>query len=95
MSVDYDVRRDVELVKSEQDEAVRDLVAAVPAQAAPLDESELLADLELPGADLSGEVLSVSVLPQQADEFRCGSCFLVLHQAQRVSASADLCRDCA
>jgi hypothetical protein len=95
MSVDYDVRRDVDAVKTEQDEAVRALVATVPAPTVVVDESELLADLELPGADLSSEVLAVSVLPQQPDEFRCTSCFLVLHQAQRVSASADLCRDCA
>ncbi len=95
MSVDYDVRRDVDALKSEQDDEVRQLVATVPEQTRPVDESALLEDLELPGADLSDEVLSVSVLPQQAYEFRCESCFLVLHQAVRASATRDVCRDCA
>lgn len=95
MSVDYDVRRDVEAVKTEQDEAVRSYVAAVPATRLPVDEAELLADLELPGADLSAEVLSISVIPQQADEFRCGSCFLVLHRSRRASTSVEACLDCA
>ncbi|MCA0329995.1 MAG: DUF4193 family protein [Actinobacteria bacterium] len=91
MSVDYDVRRDVEAVKEEQEQLVRTLVA-VPAPR-PTDETELLSDLELPGADLSDEILSVAVLPQQADEFRCTRCYLVLHQRLRVED--DVCRDCA
>ncbi len=91
MSVDYDVRRDVEAVKEEQEQLVRTLVA-VPAQR-PTDETDLLADLELPGADLSDEVLSVAVLPQQADEFRCTRCYLVLHQ--RLQIDDGICRDCA
>jgi hypothetical protein len=70
-------------------------VPVVPRAATLVDEAELLADLELPGADLSAEVLSVSVIPQQADEFRCGSCFLVLHRTLRASAARDTCLDCA
>jgi len=31
-----------------------------------------------PGADLSGEELSVRVVPKQADEFTCSACFLIL-----------------
>jgi hypothetical protein len=53
--------------------------------------------LELPGADLSGEELSVRVLPRQADEFTCMSCFLVHHRSQ-LSHEKDgqpICRDCA
>jgi hypothetical protein len=92
MSVDLDVRRDGELLASEQDDVVRAYAAAVPAQR-PTDEAELLADLELAGADLSAEVLTVVVRPQQADEFRCACCFLVLHRARL--AAADVCRDCA
>ena len=30
---------------------------------------------ELPGADLSGEELTVTVVPVRADEFTCSSCF--------------------
>lgn len=92
MSVDYDVRRDGDLLASEEEEAVR---AYVPVQAVQrtVDEQELLADLTLPGADLSSESLAVVVRPQQHDEFRCSRCFLVLHRAQRTVD--DLCRDCA
>lgn len=52
---------------------------------------------ELPGADLSGEELSVTVIPQRADEFTCSSCFLVQHRSRLRSSSGGLpvCADCA
>lgn len=53
--------------------------------------------LELPGADLSNEELTVRVLPRQADEFTCSSCFLVQHRSQLSArrAPAQVCLDCA
>jgi len=51
---------------------------------------------ELPDADLSGEELTVRVLPKQADEFTCSSCFLVQHQ-YRLAMQKDgkfICTDC-
>jgi Domain of unknown function (DUF4193) len=61
-----------------------------------LDESDN-ESLELPGADLSNEELSVRVLPRQADEFTCTNCFLVHHRSQlaREKNGEMLCRDCA
>ncbi|BBY40533.1 hypothetical protein MMAN_46670 [Mycobacterium mantenii] len=52
---------------------------------------------ELPGADLSGEELSVTVIPQRADEFTCSSCFLVQHRSRMRGPSSGLpvCADCA
>ena len=52
---------------------------------------------ELPGADLSGEELSVTVIPQRADEFTCSSCFLVQHRSRMRASSSGLpvCADCA
>ena len=47
-----------------------------------VDEAELAETFELPGADLSGEELSVRVVPKQADEFVCSSCFLVQHTSR-------------
>ena len=47
-----------------------------------VDEAEQAEGFELPGADLSGEELSVRVLPRQADEFTCSRCFLVRHRSQ-------------
>ena len=62
-----------------------------------VDEAELAESLELPGADLSNEELSVRVLPRQADEFTCSSCFLVHHRSQLASDRGGrlVCRDCA
>ena len=52
---------------------------------------------ELPGADLSNEDLSIRVIPRQADEFTCSSCFLVHHRSQ-LAGTRDgrlVCRECA
>lgn len=62
-----------------------------------VDETEQAEGFELPGADLSGEELSVRVLPRQADEFTCGRCFLVHHRSQLAGEERGLpiCSDCA
>jgi hypothetical protein len=62
-----------------------------------VDETELAENLELPGADLSNEELSVRVLPRQADEFTCSRCFLVHHRSQLASEKNGqlICRECA
>ena len=61
------------------------------------DEAEAAESFELPGADLSHEELTVRVLPRQADEFTCASCFLVKHRAQQAMEKNGLvyCVDCA
>jgi Domain of unknown function (DUF4193) len=59
------------------------------------DETELAESYELPGADLSHEVLSIEVTPRQTDEFTCTVCFLVQHVSRRSSPAADVCGDCA
>jgi len=52
---------------------------------------------ELPGADRSDEELTVRVIPKQADEFTCTSCFLVHHRSRLADAgnARMLCADCA
>ncbi|QFU98461.1 hypothetical protein KDY119_01977 [Luteimicrobium xylanilyticum] len=62
------------------------------------DETEAAEGFELPGADLSGEELSVRVLPQQANEFTCSRCFLVHHRSQLAYTTKDgqpVCTECA
>ncbi|KAA0082486.1 DUF4193 domain-containing protein [Mycolicibacterium sp. P9-64] len=61
------------------------------------DEGEDLEGFELPGADLSGEEFTVRVLPKQADEFTCSSCFLVQHRHRLARQLGDrlICADCA
>lgn len=49
----------------------------------------------LAGADLGDAALAVAVVPQQAYEFRCDRCYLVLHRSLRAAADLDSCRDCA
>jgi len=62
-----------------------------------VDETEQAEGYELPGADLSNEELSVRVLPRQADEFTCTSCFLVHHRSQLAKefGGQPICRECA
>jgi hypothetical protein len=58
-----------------------------------LDEADTVDDIELPGADLSGEEL---IIPQAADEFTCSSCFLVRHRSQlaREKSGLTYCLEC-
>ena len=60
------------------------------------DEVEAAEAFELHGADLSHEELTVRVLPRQADEFTCASCFLVKHRSQlaETRGGLDYCVDC-
>ncbi len=60
------------------------------------DEAEAADLFDLPGADLSSEEISVQILPAQADEFTCASCFLVRHRSQIAHTKDALlfCRDC-
>ena len=62
-----------------------------------LDERDTAEGIEPPGADLSGEVLTMPVVPQQADEFTCTSCFLVQHRSRIAAHTAGrpFCIDCA
>ena len=98
MATDYDAPRktDDELAA----ESIEDLKARRAEKASPLidiDENELAEGLELPGADLSGERLTVQVLPRQADEFTCTKCFLVHHRSQLDHEGKDgpVCAECA
>jgi predicted RNA-binding Zn-ribbon protein involved in translation (DUF1610 family) len=101
MSIDYDAPRpssnDEESV--EQLEELRAVSATRAAQRPDVeqDEAEAADTFELPGADLSGEELTVKVLPKQADEFTCASCFLVHHRSRLAQSQGTqyICRDCA
>lgn len=62
------------------------------------DENAIAEDYELPGADLSNEDSSVTVIPMQGDEFVCSQCFLVKHRSQLAYTTADgepVCEECA
>jgi Domain of unknown function (DUF4193) len=94
---DYDAPR-----RRDTDEPTADPLKEVAsgltvADDAGVDDDDLADLFELPGADLSGEELIVKVIPKQADEFTCSSCFLVHHRSRLYSTVDGLstCADCA
>ncbi|MBA8825689.1 hypothetical protein FHX42_003055 [Saccharopolyspora lacisalsi] len=99
MATDYDAPRrndseelaedSLEELKAKRNDAQSGVVDA--------DESEMAENFELPGADLSGEEMTVKVLPKQADEFTCSKCFLVHHRSRLAEERGGqlVCRDCA
>ncbi|OHT62604.1 DUF4193 domain-containing protein, partial [Mycobacterium syngnathidarum] len=66
------------------------------ADTAVIDEDEVVDSFDLPDADISGEELSVRVIPKQADEFTCSSCFLVQHRNRLALQKGEqqLCVEC-
>jgi hypothetical protein len=97
--IDYDSPRRP-AVDIEDDDSLEELKARSTAAQSPtvdLDEAEVADSFELPGADLSGEELTVTVVPMQRDEFRCTRCFLVHHRSQLTARTdgQNVCRECS
>ena len=99
MATDYDAPR-----RSNDDDLATDSLEELKARRneassadVDVDETDTAESFELPGADLSGEELSVRVIPRQADEFTCSSCFLVQHRSRLASEKNGvmICTDCA
>jgi hypothetical protein len=99
MATDYDAPRRTEESELGEDslEELKARRAEAQSGSVDVDEADLAESLELPGADLSGEELTVRVLPMQDDEFRCVCCFLVHHRSQLAETrdGQPVCRDCA
>ena len=98
MATDYDASRKTEDEQKEESREARRLTSGEQDKTSGKideDEAELAESYELPGADLSDEILSIEVTPRQNDEFTCTSCFLVQHASRRSSPTADVCGDCA
>jgi Domain of unknown function (DUF4193) len=93
---DYDARR---VSESDAEKSELRQLASLPqdSPAAGDDDPNDATFFEPPGADLSGEELSVTVIPLRTDEFTCSSCFLVQHRNRLRSTSSGLpvCADCA
>ncbi len=90
MTVDYDVRR--RSTTEEQDDSLDLLATPAGPEIDDGDDS-----YDLPDADFATDELLVRVIPKQADEFTCSSCFLVHHRS-RLAAGRDggtICTDCA
>ena len=99
MATDYDAPR-----RNESDEPSEDSLEELKARrneaqsaVVDIDEGDTAESFELPGADLSGEELTVKVIPKQADEFTCSVCFLVQHRSRLAADNGGrlVCVDCA
>ena len=98
MATDYDTpRKTDEELHEESIEELKAKRAEVQSGKIDIDEEEEAENLELPGADLSGEELSVRVVPKQEDEFTCSRCFLVSHISNLAKGNGAnaVCKECA
>lgn len=95
MATDYDTPRTTE-VDDSPEQSLEALKARRADAAADLgdDADPFEAELDVPG-DLAGEELTLRVLPRQADEFTCSSCYLVHHRSQLADRAHMVCSDCA
>jgi hypothetical protein len=98
MPTDYDAPRAQST--DESDQSLEDIAARRREQAdvavLDVDDGDAVDAIDLPDIDLSGEELIVRVIPKQADEFTCSSCFLVHHRNRLALQSGDklVCSDC-
>ena len=98
MATDYDApRKTDEELAEESLEDLKARRAQKTSGAIDIDEVEAAENLELPGADLSDESLTIQVLPKQIDEFTCSKCFLVHHRSQldHEGKNGPVCSDCS
>ena len=98
MATDYDSpRKTDEELHEESLEELKARRADAKSGQVDIDEEEEAQNIELPGADLSGEELAVRVVPRQENEFTCSRCFLVHHHTQlaRGEGAKAVCKDCA
>src|SRR6476661_5547472 len=95
-NIDYDTPRQP-VVEEDSLEELQTRRTTAQTAAADLDGPDPSEVVELPGADLSDEELTVAVVPMQADEFRCSSCFLVHHRSQLARQVGDelICSECS
>jgi len=97
-TTDYDSpRRPVVDIEEDSLEELKSRRTSAQSPSVDVDEAEAAEGFELPGADLSDEELTVTVVPMLSDEFRCSRCFLVHHRSQ-LAAQRDgenICRECA
>jgi hypothetical protein len=98
-TTDYDAprRSTIEEADTESLDALKSARTDAQSPVVDLDEGETAEGIELPGADLSGEELTMPVIPKRADEFTCTSCFLVQHRSRIAVGAGDraVCVDCA
>jgi hypothetical protein len=97
MAADYDAPR---VTEADAEESLEELTSRRKKDAATavidVDDGDAADSFDLRGADLTGEELTVRVVPKQADEFVCSSCFLVQHHSRLAlhSDGQQFCTEC-
>jgi hypothetical protein len=96
MATDYDAPRKTDEELNEESLEELKSQSATKASSIDIDEADLNESLELPGADLSDESITVMVIPKKADEFTCSKCFMVSHRSQlaKESKQGPICQEC-
>jgi hypothetical protein len=98
MTIEYDKPRNVD--DDPIDESVAQLVTQRAAEVVngmlDDDTAEFPDSFEIPEVDLSGEELIVRVIPRQANEFTCSSCYLVhpLYRIAQETEAGSICSEC-
>ncbi|AKK11262.1 DUF4193 domain-containing protein [Corynebacterium uterequi] len=96
MATDYDAprRRAEDEIESDSLEGLK---AAETAPSGMDEDGEIIEAFEPPSVDLTGEELSVNVVPRQQDEFTCSSCYLVqkMRRKSHEENGQPICLDCA
>jgi Domain of unknown function (DUF4193) len=90
MATDYDAPR-----RTETDDVSEDSLEELKARRN--EAQSAVVDVDESESAESFELLSVRVIPKQADEFTCSSCFLVHHRSRLASEKNGvmICTDCA
>jgi hypothetical protein len=99
MPTDYDaprVKETDDIAEESLDELATRRRTDADAAVLDVDAGDTADSFVLPDADLSVEELTVRVVPKQADEFTCSSCFLVQHRNRLALQKGDqlICADC-
>ncbi len=96
--IDYDApRRTADALDGDGVQELDALRGVAGARGVDSDEADAAEGFDLPGTDLSGEELTVAVVPVQSDEFRCARCFLVHHRSQLAGRfnGQEVCSECS
>lgn len=82
--------------RAEQLAAAKKLGTAATANLIDEREATLAEEYILPGGEAGQDEASVEIIPEQADEFTCASCFMVRHRSQlvREDQGQKYCTEC-
>lgn len=96
MATDYDAPRASAGDEIEAD-SLEGLKAAEAENSSIDEDGDIIDSFQPPTVDVSGEEISVTVVPRQSNEFTCSSCFIVQDKKRIAHTDPDgsaVCLDC-